>query len=106
MTSLRKNTYMVTKNSKLEAKIARYLDADPNAPILGYDACIQDNGISKSFRLIILGLDSIYMTDNPVKVEQLQKPFCYYRDILRAEMVRRNETKKTKKRFDEKSWNF
>ena len=79
---------MVTKNTKFEAKLARYLITDPGDQLLGYDACIEKQGRVINYRLIVLGLESIYLTDNPPKIAQLQQPYIYYRDILRAEMVR------------------
>lgn len=84
------NKYMVTKNTKFEAKLARYLITDPGDQLLGYDACIEKLGRSINYRLIVLGLESIYLTDNPPKIAQLEQPYLYYRDILRAEMVRIN----------------
>ncbi len=79
--------YMVTKNTKFEAKLARYLITDPNDQLLGYDACIEKHGSRIDYRLIVLGLESIYLPDNPPKIAQLEQPYIYYRDILRAEMV-------------------
>jgi hypothetical protein len=79
--------YMVTKNTKFEAKLARYLISDPSDQLLGYDACIEKQGSSIDYRLIVLGLESIYLPDNPPKIAQLEQPYIYYRDILRAEMV-------------------
>ncbi len=79
--------YMVTKNTKFEAKLARYLITDPNDQLLGYDACIEKQGNSINYRLIVLGLESIYLPDNPPKIAQLEHPYIYYRDILRVEMV-------------------
>lgn len=79
---------MVTKNTKFEAKLARYLISEPGDQLLGYDACIEKTGKSINYRLIVLGLESIYLTDNPPKITQLAEPYLYYRDILRAEMVR------------------
>lgn len=80
--------YMVTKNIKFEAKLARYLISEPGDQLLGYDACIESVAGSINYRLIVLGLESIYLTDNPPKISQLAEPYLYYRDILRAEMVR------------------
>ncbi|CAF3432263.1 unnamed protein product [Rotaria sp. Silwood1] len=79
--------YMVTKNTKFEAKLARYLISNPGDQLLGYDACIEKQGNSINYRLIVLGLESIYLPDNPPKIAQLEKPYIYYRDILRAEMI-------------------
>ena len=79
--------YMVTKNTKFEAKLARYLISDPGDQLLGYDACIEKQGNSINYRLIVLGLESIYLTDNPPKIAQLEQPYIHYRDILRVEMV-------------------
>lgn len=79
--------YMVTKNTKFEAKLARYLISDPNDQLLGYDACIEKVGKTINYRLIVLGLESMYLPDNPPKPAQLEKPYIHYRDILRAEMV-------------------
>ncbi len=79
--------YMVTKNTKFEAKLARYLISNPGDQLLGYDACIEKLGKSIQYRLIVLGLESIYLPDNPPKIAQLKEPFIYYCDILRAEMV-------------------
>ncbi|CAF3732334.1 unnamed protein product [Rotaria sordida] len=79
--------YMVTKNTKFEAKLARYLISDPGDQLLGYDACIEKKGTTINYRLIVLGLESIYLPDNPPKIAQLEKPYIYYRDILRAEMI-------------------
>ncbi len=85
-TSANPSQYMVTKNTKFEAKLARYLISKPGDQLLGYDACIEKgNGIN--YRLIVLGLESIYLTDNPPKIAQLEEPYIYYRDILRVEMV-------------------
>jgi hypothetical protein len=86
-TSSRPSQYMVTKNTKFEAKLARYLISDPGDQLLGYDACIEKHKTSINYRLIVLGLESIYLPDNPPKVAQLEQPYIYYRDILRAEMV-------------------
>ena len=80
--------YMVTKNAKFEAKLSRNLISDPGDQLLGYDACIEKQGRSINYRLIVLGLESIYLTDNPPKGAQLEQPYLYYRDILRAELVR------------------
>jgi hypothetical protein len=79
--------YMVTKNTKFEAKLARYLISNPGDQLLGYDACIENQGKSVQYRLIVLGLESIYLPDNPPKIAQLEQPYIFYRDILRAEMV-------------------
>jgi len=79
--------YMVTKNTKFEAKLARYLISDPGDQLLGYDACIEKQGSNINYRLIVLGMESIYLPDNPPKIAQLEQPYIYYRDILRAEMV-------------------
>ncbi|UJR27057.1 hypothetical protein I4U23_008361 [Adineta vaga] len=79
--------YMVTKNTKFEAKLARYLISEPGDQLLGYDACIEKLGKDINYRLIVLGLESIYLTDNPPKIAQLEQPYIYYRDILRAEMI-------------------
>ncbi|CAF3590375.1 unnamed protein product [Adineta steineri] len=86
-TSGNSSQYMVTKNMKFEAKLARYLISDPGDQLLGYDACIERQGSSISYRLIVLGLESIYLTDNPPKIAQLEQPYIYYRDILRAELI-------------------
>ena len=80
--------YMVTKNTKFEAKLSRNLISDPGDQLLGYDACIEKQGRNINYRLIVLGLESIYLTDNPPKSAQLEQPYLYYRDILRAELVR------------------
>jgi hypothetical protein len=79
--------YMVKKNTKLEAKLARYLISHPNDQLIGYDACIEKFGRAVKYRLIILGLESLHLTDNPPKVGQLEKPYIFYRDILRLEIV-------------------
>jgi hypothetical protein len=79
--------YMVTKNNKFEAKLARYLISNPGDQVLGYDACIEKLEKSVQYRLIVLGLESIYLPDNPPKIGQLEQPYICYRDILRAEMV-------------------
>ncbi|CAF4132387.1 unnamed protein product [Rotaria socialis] len=79
--------YMVTKNTKFEAKLARYLISKPGDQLLGYDACIEKQGKSINYRLIVLGLESLYLSDNPPKTAQLEKPFIHYRDILRAEII-------------------
>jgi hypothetical protein len=86
-TSASPSQYMVTKNTKFEAKLARYLISDPGDQLLGYDACIEKQGNNINYRLIVLGLESIYLTDNPPKIAQLEQPYIYYRDILRAELV-------------------
>ncbi|CAF2598547.1 unnamed protein product [Rotaria sp. Silwood2] len=78
---------MVAKNTKFEAKLARYLISNPGDQLLGYDACIEKQGNSINYRLIVLGLESIYLPDNPPKIAQLEKPYIHYRDILRAEMI-------------------
>ncbi|CAF0737011.1 unnamed protein product [Adineta ricciae] len=78
---------MVTKNTKFEAKLARYLISDPGDQLLGYDACIERQGSAINYRLIVLGLESIYLTDNPPKIAQLEQPYIHYRDILRVEMI-------------------
>ena len=83
--------FMVTKNTKFEAKLARYLISDPNDQLLGYDACLEKQGKSIQYRLIVLGLESIYLTDNPPKIAQLEQPYIHYRDILRVEMVCTNK---------------
>ena len=87
-TSTNSIKYMVTKNTKFEAKLARYLISNPGDQLLGYDACIEKKESDINYRLIVLGLDSIYLADNPPKPFQLEKPYVYYRDILRAELVR------------------
>lgn len=86
--------YMVTKNTKFEAKLARYLISDPGDQLLGYDACIEKLENKINYRLIVLGLESIYLPDNPPKIAQLEQPYIYYRDILRVEMVSRVKEKK------------
>jgi hypothetical protein len=90
--------YMVTKNTKFEAKLARYLISDPGDQLLGYDACIEKQGSNINYRLIVLGMESIYLPDNPPKIAQLEQPYIYYRDILRAEMVCIKERNKDKKK--------
>ena len=87
-TSANPAQYMVTKNTKFEAKLARYLISDPGDQLLGYDACIEKQGKTINYRLMVLGLESIYLPDNPPKIAQLEQPYIYYRYILRAEIVR------------------
>lgn len=89
--------FMVTKNTKFEAKLARYLISDPNDQLLGYDACLEKQDKSVQYRLIVLGLESIYLPDNPPKIAQLEQPYIYYRDILRVEMVCRMNIEEKKK---------
>ncbi|CAF1001313.1 unnamed protein product [Didymodactylos carnosus] len=78
---------MVTKNTKFETTLARYLISDAYNQLIGYDACIEKQGKTIKYRLIVLGLESLYMTDNPPKFIQLERPFIYYRDIVKAEMI-------------------
>lgn len=97
-TSASSPQYMVTKNTKFEAKLARYLISDPGDQLLGYDACIEKLGSQHNYRLIVLGLESIYLPDNPPKIAQLEQPYIYYRDILRVEMVCIKKTNKSNKK--------
>ena len=88
MASTANAQYMVTKNAKLEATLARCMVKNPNDQLIGYDACIEKTSFGGSFRVIVLGLESIYLADNPPKSIQLKSPRVLYRNVLHAEIVR------------------